>query len=126
MRAHEQGFRAAGAQIAAVGLGDQTYARAFRDESGIGFPLLLDEERQAYAAAGLKSASLLHLLYRANFAARKRAKEGGHRQHRLGRHPLQLGGSLVAGPGNVDRFVHVSTTFGDNSSPEALLAAVRG
>jgi len=125
LRAHETEFRQAGARLAAIGLGDVGYARAFREESGIGFPLLIDAERAAYRTAGLKKASLLHLLRRDNFAARKRAQAGGHRQHRLGKDPLQLGGSFVFGPGNVDRFAHVSETFGDNAPVERLLAAVR-
>ena len=125
MRAHEAAFREAGAHLAAVGLGDRTYARYFREETGIGFPLLIDERREAYRAAGLRSASLLHLLRRDNFAARARARAAGHRQHRLGQNPFQLGGSFVFGPGNVDRFAHLSATFGDNATPAALLAAVR-
>ena len=126
MREHEEAFRAAGARLAAVGLGDRAYARAFREETGIAFPLLIDEERRAYRAAGLRKASLLHLLRRDNVTARTRARQAGHRQHRLGQNPLQLGGSFVFGPGNVVRFAHVSETFGDNASPEVLLAAVRG
>lgn len=125
MRAHEAAFSEAGARLAAVGLGDRTYARYFREETGIGFPLLIDERREAYRAAGLRSASLLHLLRRDNFAARARARAAGHRQHRLGQNPFQLGGSFVFGPGHVDRFAHPSATFGDNASPAALLAAVR-
>ena len=109
----------------AIGLGDRTYARSFREESGIAFPLLIDEQRRAYRAASLKKASLLHLLRRDNATARARAKQGGHRQHRLGKDPLQLGGSFVFAPGNVDRFAHLSQTFGDSASPQTLLAAVR-
>jgi hypothetical protein len=59
-----------------------------------------------------------------NFRARRRARAAGHRQHRTGAHPFQLGGGRVLGPGNVDRFVHVSRTFGDNAEPAALLAAL--
>ena len=97
----------------------------FRDESGITFPLLIDEERKAYKAAGLRSASLWHLLRRDNVAARSRARAGGFQQRKLGRNPFQLGGSFVFGPGNVDLFAHLSRTFGDNASPGALLAALR-
>lgn len=126
MREHERGFQEAGARLAAVGLGDQKYARHFREESGITFPLLVDEKREAYRAAGLRVGSLLHLLSPFNFSARRRAKEAGFRQHRLGQNPFQLGGSFVFGPGDADRFAHVSTTFGDTAAPELLLAAVRG
>ncbi|TMA58242.1 MAG: redoxin domain-containing protein [Deltaproteobacteria bacterium] len=52
LREHEEAFRAAGARVAAVGLGDREYARAFREETGIGFPLLIDEERQEPRPAG--------------------------------------------------------------------------
>ncbi len=124
MREKEQAIRDRGASIAAVGLGDRTYARLFREETGITFPLLVDEQRLAYRAAGLRSANLLHLLRNDNAKARAHALAGGHRQHRLGRNPFQLGGSFVFGPGNVDRYAHVSRTFGDNASPDALLASL--
>jgi hypothetical protein len=100
------------------------YARFFREETGIQFPLLIDEQWVAYRAAGLRKGSLLHLLRSDNAAARKRAKAAGHRQHRLGRNPFQLGGSFVFGPGNVDRYIHLSKTFGDNALISALLAAL--
>lgn len=107
-----------------MGLGDVNYARAFREETGIKFPLLIDERREAYRALGLKKASLLHLLRKDNALARKRAKAGGHRQHKLGKDPLQLGGSFVFGPGNVDLLIHISETFGDNARPESILEAI--
>ena len=52
MREHEAEFRRRGARVAAIGLGDTNYATFFREETGITFPLLIDEERQAYRAAG--------------------------------------------------------------------------
>jgi peroxiredoxin len=107
-----------------VGLGDAQYARAFRDDTGITFPLLVDEKRQAYRAVELKKASLTHLLRGDNLTARKRAKAAGHRQHHLGKDPLQLGGTFVFGPGNVDRFVHISETFGDNADVKQVIAAL--
>jgi len=124
LRAHEVTFGSRGARLAAVGLGGRDDARTFRDQTGITFPLLIDERREAYRAAGLRTASLLHLLRRDNAAARTRARAAGHRQQKLGRNPFQLGGSFAFGPGNVDRHTHVSRTFGDNASPTALLAAL--
>ena len=124
MREREQAFSDKRATLAAIGLGDRHYASVFREETGITFPLLIDEERRAYRAAGLGSANLLHLLRGDNAASRKRARAAGHHQHKFGKNPFQLGGSFVFGPGNVDRFAHISQTFGDNASPEALLAAL--
>lgn len=124
MRDHEEAFAAAGATLAAVGLGDRRYARFFREETGIGFPLLVDEERRAYRAAGLKSASILHLMRGDNARARARAKAAGHRQRRTGPNPFQLGASFVFAPGDVDIYAHASETFGDNAPVSDLLAAV--
>ena len=125
MREHEAELRSKGAKLAAIGLGDARYAALFREETGITFPLLIDEERQTYHAAGLKTANLFHLLRSDNARARKRAQGGGFRQHKLGQNPFQLGGSFVFGPGNVDRYAYVSQTFGDNAPIEALLAALK-
>ncbi|MGD0403990.1 MAG: peroxiredoxin-like family protein [Candidatus Acidiferrales bacterium] len=124
MREHEQAFLDKGASLAAIGLGDRNYARIFREETGITFPLLIDEQRQAYGVANLRSASLLHLARRDNFESRNRAKAAGHHQHKLGQNPFQLGGSFIFAPPNIDRFVHLSKTFGDNATPAALLAAL--
>ena len=126
MRANEKAFRDRGANLAAVGMGDRVYARAFREETGITFPLLIDEKREAYSAMELKSANLFHLLRSDNAQARARANGAGHSQHNLGigRNPFQLGGSFVFGPGEVDRFAHRSETFGDNAPIEALLSAL--
>jgi alkyl-hydroperoxide reductase/thiol specific antioxidant family protein len=124
LREREQAFRSKGATLAAIGLGDRHYARVFREEAGITFPLLIDEERRVYRIAGLGSANLLHLLRSDNAASRKRARAAGHHQHKLGKNPFQLGGSFIFGPGNVDYFAHISETFGDNAAPDALLAAL--
>jgi hypothetical protein len=124
LRTHEGDFKNNGASLAAIGLGDRNYARMFREEAGIAFPLLIDEERIAYRAAGLRSANLLHIFRRDNAASRDRAKAGGFSQKSIGRNPFQLGGSFVFAPGNIDVYAHVSKTFGDNADVEELLTAI--
>ena len=124
MREHQQSFREKGATLAAISLGDARYARLFQEETGIDFPLLIDTDSQTYKLANLGKANLLHLLRGDNLRSRKRAKSAGHQQHKLGRDPFQLGGTFIFGPGNIDRFAHLSQTFGDNASPQILLAAL--
>jgi hypothetical protein len=126
LREHESKFKQIGATLAAIGLGDMNYARLFREETGITFPLLVDTERTAYQAAELKSANLLHLLRKENAEARARAKRSGHRQHHLGKNPFQLGASFIFAPGNRDLYAHLSRTFGDNAAPEMLLSVLSG
>jgi hypothetical protein len=124
LRASEAAFKEKGASIAVVGLGDAKYAGFFREKTGIDFPLLIDEKCKAYKTVGLKHANLLHLLRRDNMQSRRRAQAAGHKQHKLGKDPFQLGGSFVFAPGNKDLFVHVSETFGDNADPKDILAAL--
>jgi hypothetical protein len=124
LREFEEQFKQKGARLAAVGLGDASYAKFFREKTGIQFPLLIDDKREAYKTVGLRHASLLHLLRRDNMQARRRAQAAGHKQHRLGKDPLQLGGSFVFAPGNKDLFIHVSETFGDNAAPADMLKAI--
>ena len=125
MRDHHSEIKEAGANLAAIGLGDAHYGKIFRQQSRIKFPLLIDHDRQAYKAAGLKMGSMMHLMRSDNNKARKRAQAAGHRQRRLGKNPFQLGGSFVFGPGDVDLFAHISQTFGDNAEPVDLIAAAR-
>lgn len=125
MGAQAAEIRDAGANLAAVGLGSEHHAREFRDETGITFPLLVDADRVAYEAAGLRSAGLVDLVRPKSFRARSAAKKDGFDQHRLGEHPFQLGGSFVFAPPDRDVFTHVSETFSDNADPADLVAAVR-
>ena len=100
------------------------YARHFSQDTGIAFPLLVDEGLITYRAIGLKKANIFHLFRSDNTAARKRAKAAGHRQHKLGKDPFQLGGTFIFGPGNVDHFAHISETFGDNVPLSQVIAAI--
>ena len=124
MREHQQEFQQRGANLAAIGLGDLRYARIFRDETGITFPLLVDAGRIAYRAIELRKTTFFGLFTRENFAARARARAAGHHQHKLGKDPFQLGASFVFAPGNKDLFVHLSEYTGDNAPMARLLAAL--
>jgi hypothetical protein len=124
LRDHEQEIEAVGASVVAIGLGDARYAAAFRDETGIPFPLLVDGDRRAYRAAGLANGSLLTAFHSDNRQARARAKAAGHRQHKTGKNPLQLGGSFVFAPGDRDLYLHASEYFGDNTPVADLLAVL--
>jgi hypothetical protein len=130
LRAHEPEIKARGARVVAVGLGGMEYARSFRTEAGIEFPLVIDKDLATYRVLGLKKANIFHLLRGDNFASRKRAKAAGHRQHKFSKDPFQLndpfqlGGTFVFGPGNVDHFAHISEAFGDNAPLDQVIAAL--
>jgi len=124
LRDHQSEIEGRGARLAAIGLGGLHFARTFREDTGITFPLLIDEKREAYSAVELKHANLLHLFRKDNSRRRKEAKAAGFRQVGIGKDPFQLGATFVFAPDNVDRFVHISETFSDNAPVEAVLAAL--
>src|SRR5271154_7236457 len=62
LRKYHEDFRAKDAALVAIGLGGRGYAREFSKETGIEFPPLIDENREAYQMAELRSANLLHFL----------------------------------------------------------------
>jgi len=124
LREREKGFQLKGARIAAVSLGDIEYARIFRKDTGITFPLLIDTDRVGYRAIDLGVGSLFHLFRADNREASASAKAAGHSQHKLGKNPFQLGGSFIFGPGNVDLYAHANATFGDNAPMADLLDAL--
>ena len=124
LREREKGFQLKGTRIAAVGLGDLEYAKIFRVDTGITFPLLIDADRIAYRALDLGVGSIFHIFRGDNWDARARAKAAGHGQHKLGKNPFQLGGSFIFAPGNVDLYAHANATFGDNAPMADLLAAL--
>jgi len=125
LRDHQREIDNAGAGIAAIGLGGREYATSFRAETGIAFPLLIDETRAAYNAAGLRKGALWELLLPFNFEARRRARREGHRQHKVGKDPFQLGGTFIFAPGDRDLYVHRAKSYGDVASIESLLTALR-
>ena len=110
--------------LVAIGLADLARAKEFRKEFQLNFPLLVDADRRAYQAAGFNEASLLHLLRADNLKSASRAKAGGHSQTKLGKNPMQLGGTLVIAPDERVLLDYPSKTFGDNASNESVLAAL--
>jgi hypothetical protein len=125
LRDHAGELRQLGASVAAVGVGGAFYARGFRDEAGIDFPLLVDEELAAYRAAGLGKGKLWWALSPSNTIRRFAALAAGHRYGKVGQDPMQLGGSFVFAPGEGDLLVHRATGFEDNAPISDLVAAVR-
>jgi hypothetical protein len=121
LREYERAFRDKGAALAAVGLGDLRYAKAFCEETGITFPLLVDEHRKAYRAAELRRTIFSSIA--TDNAIAQPGKSAGHRQHKPGAKSFPARWSFVR-PRDVDRFAHISKTFGDNASPADLLAAL--
>ncbi len=88
------------------------------------FPVLLDEDGAAAEIVGTNTLGVGTLVRPRAVAAGVRSLAGGHRQKRTGRRPLQLGATLVIGPGNELRYADYEDFAGDHADLDAVLAVL--
>lgn len=124
MRGSYEEIRAKGAELVAVGTGDARYARAFIEDEDIPFPVLLDEDGEAAEAAAVKRGSIFDLAGPKTMPGAFKATAAGHRQHKTGRRPRQLGATFVVGPGDVVRYEHLDGDVSDHAPIEEILTAL--
>jgi peroxiredoxin len=125
-RAREQ-FEDAGATLVLIGQLTPRHAAHFRRRQGIELPVLADDDRASYKAAGAKVGSTSDLL------GPKVVAQGvltslrtGKVQGRTIGHPAQLGGAMVIAPDGEIVWSHMAKDASDNATLEEILAAIRG
>jgi len=124
LRRSEDEITKRGARLVAIGTGDARYARAFIDDEDIDFPVLLDEEGEAAAAASVKRGKLMDLVGPRTAAGVAKAVAAGKRQHKIGKRGNQLGATFVLGPGDRVRYEHLDGDVSDHAPIEEVLAAL--
>jgi prostamide/prostaglandin F2alpha synthase len=124
-RAREE-FERAGANLVLIGQLTPRHAAHFRRRQHIELPVLTDQERQTYRAAGAKVGSLADLVgpkvvaKGALTTLRTRKLQG-----RTIGHPAQLGGAMVIAPPGEIVWSRMAKDASDNASPEEILTALR-
>jgi len=119
-------FKAAGVGLILIGQATPRHAAQFQRRQGIQLPILADEGRVSYRAAGAKIASMSELFGPQSVTKGLLAGARSHRiQTRTVGNAAQLGGSMVIRPGGDVVWSHMSANAGDNAPPEEILAAVR-
>jgi peroxiredoxin len=119
-------FDAAGARLVLIGQLSPRHAAHFRRRQNIDLPVLADERRVSYKAAGAKMGNVSQLLgpkvvaKGALTTLRTRQVQG----RTLG-HPAQLGGAMVIDPGGEIVWSHMAKDASDNAPPEEILSAIR-
>ncbi len=118
-----------------VGMGTPAQARAFRQQTGVNFPVLLSPDLQAYEAMDLPRGSLRQVFgLAAQRVARRRARgDGLDRQAQGGNRPKarpeqdwhQLGGAFVFAPGGGIVWSHRAHHAGDDADHALLAEALR-
>jgi peroxiredoxin len=117
-------IRAKGAEVVAIGTGDERYARAFIEDESIPFVVLLDEDGEAAEVASVKTGGWMQLVGPRTMPGNVKAAAAGHRQHKTGKRSKQLGATFVLGPGDVVRYEHVDDDISDHAPVEDVLAAL--
>ena len=84
MRDRYDEIRARGAEVVAIGTGDERYARDFVADEAISYPVLVDDDGRAARVAAVQAASFLGLFHPRTWAATRETWRRGHRIHRAG------------------------------------------
>jgi peroxiredoxin len=124
LRRRYEDITATGAEVVAIGTGDQRYAAAFVADEDVPFPVLVDDDGQAAKAAAVRSAGVAGIMRPSALAGSLRAFRGGQRQKRTGDRPMQLGATFVVGPGEQVRYEHVDGHTADHAPLDEVLSAL--
>ena len=110
----------------AIGTGDERYARAFIEDEEIPFPVLVDGEGAAAEIAALRRGGWMQLAGPKTMPGALKATADGHRQHKTGKRPRQLGATFVIGPGDVVRYEHIDSDVSDHAPFDEIMATLGG
>lgn len=102
-----------------------TSCRAYIEETGLEWPLLIDEKRELYHAYGMLRASFLDVWGPASWLAYLRELGKGQVLKRPGADVMQRGGDVLIDPGGIIRLHHIGRGPADRPGMDELLAALR-
>lgn len=124
MRSSYDSIKALNAEVIVVSFGAEFWVKVWQEQTQAPFPLLLDQERQAYRAYGLeqsavRSWNLKNLWYYAKALLRGKQLHDSH-----GEDTSQLGGDFIIDPGGILRYTHPSQDPTDRPPVERLLAVL--
>jgi hypothetical protein len=115
-----------GGEVVVIGTGDVGYARSFVHQDRIPFPVLVDDDARAAAAAGVERVGLARLFALPSLPATARALRGGFRIGRPGKRVNQLGATFVVSP-DPERLIyqHYDQHPSDHAPMQAIFGALR-
>jgi peroxiredoxin len=125
LRAHYREITGLGADVVAIGTGNERYAAAFIREENIPFTVLVDDDARAAGAASLRSVGWLAMLHPRTWRATVETWRRGHRVHKAGARVTQLGATFVLGRGDRVRYEHLDRDSTDHAPVAEVLAALR-
>jgi peroxiredoxin len=124
LRGRYDEVKARGAEVVAVGTGNHRYAARFVSDEDVPFPVLVDDDAEAAAAASVRSTTPWGLFNPRSFPGARQAHRAGHRVHKSGRRVTQLGATFVVGPGDQVLYEHVDAHTADHAPLDEVFAAL--
>ena len=113
-------------EIVLIGQLTPRHAAHFRRRTELTWPVLADETRESYKAAGAKVATANELMGPKVVAKGVQAsRRSGVVQGRTIGHAAQLGGVLVIQPDGAVGWSHMSENASDNATPQEIVAALQ-
>ncbi|NND02572.1 MAG: hypothetical protein HKN91_07280 [Acidimicrobiia bacterium] len=109
--------------VIAIGTGGKRYAKAFIDDENFPFPVLLDEDGAAAEIIETNTLGVTNLVSPKAISTGIKSFAKGHRQKKTGRRPMQLGATLVIGPGDELLYADYEDHAGDHAPLDDVLAA---
>lgn len=124
MREQEAEFTRRNVLIAVVTFENDFFARGYVAETGLAWPLLIDEQRAVYRAYGMFSASFWDVWGPRTWWVYGRELLKGQKLHASSGDVMQRGGDVLIDPDGIVRLHHVGAGPADRPSVAAILARV--
>ncbi len=126
MREHEAELGEKGIEVVVVTFEAGLLARAYVEDTGLRWPLLVDRDRSLYRAYSMLEASFWDLWGPSTWIAYARELLRGRQLVASSGDAFQRGGDVLVDPEGIVRLHHVGTGPADRPEPATLLAAVPG
>lgn len=100
-------------------------AIAYANETGVGYPILVDHDRTLYDAYGFRAARVRHLIGPTTFRAYAREALRGVWPRLPVADSTQQGGDVLVDPGGIVRFHHIGKGSGYRPPVDVILEVAR-
>jgi hypothetical protein len=125
LQQHQRELEELGIRIAVVTFETAASVRAYIADTGIAWPVLLDQDRTLYRAYGMDRGRLRDIWGIRTWLAYAKELARGRLPRYSGADTRQLGGDVLIDPAGIVRFHHVGTGPADRPAVAAILEARR-
>ncbi|MCA9127187.1 MAG: redoxin domain-containing protein [Planctomycetales bacterium] len=112
------------ASVCVVTFDNLTLAKTYIQETGLEWPMLIDQERTLYRSYGMRTANAWALAGPVSMYRYLRLLLHGRRLHKSGSDWWQLGGDVLVDPHGIVRMWFRSNTPHDRPTPQSIFACI--